>query len=543
VLRRNFLRSFVGLVLASLTGLRPERAHAGHGLRFDHGVASGDPLSDGFVLWTRVSGADGGSLPVRWQVAADADMTTLVRHGIAWTDPWFDYTVKADVRGLEPGSTYYYRFEIDGIRSPVGRTRTLPLAGAERARFAVVSCSNHPAGFFNVYRDIAREDDLDAVIHLGDYIYEYGLGEYATEHAERLGRMPEPAGEVTTLEDYRRRHAQYKADPDSIAMLSRHPLIAVWDDHEIVNDAWRSGAQNHQDDEGRWAERRDAALRAYFEWMPIRGVPAGADTRIFRRFRYGDLMSLVMLDTRLYGRDRQADAGPEATPESVAAALGDPERQLLGHRQQGWLRRTLTADADATWQVIGQQVMLAPVRAPELGPLLDFERPSMLPREQLDHYVALSKGNPPMVLDTWNGYPHAREAFLADLQAHARNPVVLSGDLHTSMANDVYRQGGDKPVTVEIMPPSVSSPGFDEYLPLRAPGALTDATRAINPAVRYMDTQRRGWVHLSVATDECVAEWRLIDTVHSRDYKTTVDRRFAVKAGEIARGLRDTGGG
>jgi alkaline phosphatase D len=543
VLRRNFLRSIVGLVLASLTGLRPQRAQAGHGLRFDHGVASGDPLSDGFVLWTRVSGADGGSLPVRWQVAADAEMTTLVRHGIAWTDPWFDYTVKADVRGLEAGSTFYYRFEVDGIRSPVGRTRTLPVAGAERARFAVVSCSNHPAGFFNVYRDIAREDDLDAVIHLGDYIYEYGLGEYATEHAERLGRMPEPAGEVTTLEDYRRRHAQYKADPDSIAMLSRHPLIAVWDDHEIVNDAWRSGAQNHQDDEGRWAERRDAALRAYFEWMPIRGVPAGADTRIFRRFRYGDLMSLVMLDTRLYGRDRQADAGPEATPESVAAALGDPERQLLGHRQQGWLRRTLTADADATWQVIGQQVMLAPVRAPELGPLLDFERPSMLPREQLDHYVALSKGNPPMVLDTWNGYPHAREAFLADLQAHARNPVVLSGDLHTSMANDVYRQGGDKPVTVEIMPPSVSSPGFDEYLPLRAPGALTDATRAINPAVRYMDTQRRGWVHLSVATDECVAEWRLIDTVHSRDYKTTVDRRFAVKAGEIARGLRDTGGG
>jgi alkaline phosphatase D len=326
-------------------------------------------------------------------------------------------------------------------------------------------------------------------------------------------------------------------------MLSRHPLIAVWDDHEIVNDAWRGGAQNHQDDEGRWTTRRDAALRAYFEWMPIRGVPRGADTRIFRRFRYGDLMSLVMLDTRLYGRDRQADAGPSATPETVAAALGDPERRLLGNRQEGWLRRTLEADADTIWQVIGQQVMLAPVRAPELGPLLDFGRPSMLPREQLDHYVELSKGSPPMVLDTWNGYPHAREAFLADLQAHARNPVVLSGDLHTSMASDVYRQGADKPATVEIMPPAVSSPGFDEYLPLREPGALTDATRAINPAVRYMDTRRRGWVHLSVASDECVAEWRLIDTVHSRDYKATVDRRFAVKAGEVEAGLRDAGGG
>ncbi len=541
MLRRDFLRSIVGLVPASLTGLRPGQAQAGHGLRFDHGVASGDPLSDGFILWTRVSGADGGSLPVRWQVAADPDMTTLVRHGIAWTDPWSDYTVKPDVRGLEPGSTYYYRFEIDDIRSPVGRTRTLPVGSIDRARFAVVSCSNHPAGFFNVYRDIALEDELDAVVHLGDYIYEYGLGEYATENAERLGRVPEPAGEVTTLEDYRRRHAQYKADPDSVAMLSRHPLIAVWDDHEIVNDAWRGGAQNHQDDEGRWAARRDAALRAYFEWMPIRGVPSGADTRIFRRFRYGDLMSLIMLDTRLYGRDRQPDAGAAASQETVAAALDDPERRMLGHRQEGWLRRTLAADADTTWQVIGQQVMLAPVRAPELGPLLDVERPSMLPREQLDHYVGLSEGSPPMVLDTWNGYPHAREALLADLQAHARNPVVLSGDLHTSMASDVYRQGGDDPVTVEIMPPSVSSPGFDEYLPLREPGSLCDATRAINPAVRYMDTRRRGWVHLTVAGDECVAEWRLVDTVHSRDFTTTVDRRLAVRADEVAAGLRDAG--
>jgi alkaline phosphatase D len=216
---------------------------------------------------------------------------------------------------------------------------------------------------------------------------------------------------------------------------------------------------------------------------------------------------------------------------------------MLGRRQQGWLRRTLAADADTTWQVIGQQVMLAPVRAPELGPLLDLGRPSMLPREQLDHYVALSKGNPPMVLDTWNGYPHAREAVLRDLQEFARNPVVLSGDLHTSMANDVVPHGGDKPVTVEIMPPAVSSPGFDEYLPLREPGALSEATMSVNPAVRYMDTRHRGWVHLTVTSDECAAEWRLLDTVHSRDYRAAVGARFAVSAGEISAGLRDASGG
>jgi alkaline phosphatase D len=167
----------------------------------------------------------------------------------------------------------------------------------------------------------------------------------------------------------------------------------------------------------------------------------------------------------------------------------------------------------------------------------------MLSREQLDHYVALSEGSPPMVLDTWNGYPHAREAFLADLQAFARNPVVLSGDLHTSMANDVYPRGGEKPVTVEIMTPAVSSPGFDEYLPVREPLALSKATKAINPAVRYMDTRHRGWVHLRVTRAACDAEWRLVDTVHSRDYTVEVDARFTVAAGEVAAGLRVAGGG
>jgi alkaline phosphatase D len=537
VLRRNFLLSIVGALVASLAGLRARPAEAAGALRFDHGVASGDPLSDGII------GAGEGSLPVRWLLASDPDMKRIVRNGIAWTDDWSDYTVKADIRGLPPGTTLYYRFEIDGVRSPVGRTRTLPEGAVASARFAVVSCSNHPAGYFNVYRDIALEDDLDAVLHLGDYIYEYGMGEYATEHAERLGRVPEPTGEVTTLDDYRRRHAQYKADADSIAMHARHPLVAVWDDHEIANDAWRGGAQNHREGEGSWEERRDAALRAWFEWMPVRGVPEGADTRIFRRFRYGDLMSLIMLDTRLYGRDRQPDAGDAVTRESVSAALADPERRMLGLRQEGWLRRTLRADSDTTWQVIGQQVMLAPVFAPELGPLLELERPSMLPREQLDHYVELSKGNPPMVLDTWNGYPHAREALLADLQELARNPVVLSGDLHTSMASNVQRHGAAEPVTVEIMPPAVSSPGFDEYLPLREPGALGGATMQVNPAVRYMDTRHRGWVHLTVTSERCTAEWRLVDTVLSRNYTATVAARFAVTAGEIAAGLRAVPGG
>ena len=539
MLRRNFLRSITAGLLVAWTSIRPGSASAAAQLSFDHGVASGDPLEDGVILWTRLSGAGEGSHRLRWIVAADPSMQTVAREGSVWTDDWADYTAKVDVRGLAPGTTYYYRFEIDGVRSPTGRTRTLPSGSVDSASFAVVSCSNHPAGFFHVYREIANRDELDAVIHLGDYIYEYALGEYATERAEALDRVPEPLGEVITLDDYRQRHAQYKSDPDSQAMLARHPLIAVWDDHEITNDAWRGGAQNHQDEEGRWAERRDAAIRAYHEWMPIRSTPRGPDTRTFRSFRYGDLASLTMLDTRLYGRDQQPDAGTDVTPDSVKAALGDPERRMLGRRQESWLRRTLWADTVTTWQLIGQQVMLAPVRAPELEPLLDRDRPSMLSREQLDHYTAMSQGNPPMILDTWNGYPHAREAFLADLEHHTRNPVVLSGDLHTSMANDVYRAGGEAPVTVELITSSVSSPGFAEYLPMESPAALADATREINPFVRYMETERRGWVHVVLTHEECLAEWHLVDTVHAREYVAAVDRKLVVNSGEVAGGLRD----
>ena len=539
MLRRNFLRSIIAGISLAWAGARVAIADSPYA--FEHGVASGDPLADGFIIWTRLSGAGTGSHTVRWKIATDPHLADIVREGQAWTDSWTDYTVKVDVRGLEPAMTYYYRFEIAGVESPVGRTRTLPTGAVSAAAFAVVSCSNHPAGFFHVYREIANHDDLDAVVHLGDYIYEYALGEYATERAEHLGRIPEPPTEVVSLEDYRLRHAQYKSDPDSQAMLARHPLIAVWDDHEIVNDAWRDGAQNHQAGEGRWENRRDAAIRAYHEWMPIRGVPNGADTRIFRSFRYGDLASLTMLDTRLYGRDRQPDVGENVTPESIRAALANPERRMLGERQEGWLRRTLQADTQTTWQIIGQQIMLAPVRAPELGPLLDVDKPSMLSREQIDHYVAASKGNPPLVLDTWNGYPYAREALLADLEQYARNPVVISGDLHTSMASDVYRTGGDAPVAVEIMTSSVSSPGFAEYLPMKNSGALSEATRNVNPWVKYMETERRGWVHVQLSHDTCKADGHLVDTVHSRDYMSKVDQQLAVRAGEIPGGLQEAG--
>lgn len=536
--RRHFLGLAAGSAVGSAFGLGSHATHANESAVFRHGVASGDPLGDRVILWTRLSGMTRDRVELTWRVATDPGMKQVVVTGGAVTGPERDYTVKVDALGLEPGTDYYYEFARAGESSPVGRTRTLPAGSPDSARFAVVSCSNYPFGFFHVYRDIAGQDDIDAVIHLGDYLYEYGMGGYATEYAEALGRVPEPPHETVTLEDYRARHAQYKSDPDSRAMLARHPLIAVWDDHEITNDAWRDGAQNHDAEEGDYQERVKGAVRAYFEWMPIRGEADGAATKIYRSFDYGDLASLVMLDTRLIGRDAQPDANGEQDPEVIGRRLQDPTRRLLGAEQEAWLVATLK-DAESTWQVIGQQVMVAPTRSPDLSPLIDLESNAGLPREQLEQYIAVSRSNPPMLLDTWNGYPVAREEFLATLGAYAENPVVLTGDLHTAMAADLVPRGGTDPVAVELMTTSVTSPGFDQYLPQVRPNAVRDATLELNAMLRYMETARRGWLLVRLDRQQCLAEWHLVDSVHQPEYEKTVDRRLRVDAGRIADGLAD----
>ena len=537
MLRRRFLHLLASGILFAALGPGARRLRAASPYSFRHGVASGDPLADAVVIWTRVSGADGEAVRVEWMVASDPELRQILKSGRAKTDSRRDYTVKIDVQKLPAGAELYYRFVIDGVASPVGRTRTLPTGELAEARFAVVSCSNYSAGYFHAYREIANRGDLDAVIHLGDYIYEYGPGEYATEYAEQLGRVPQPPREVVSLADYRGRHAQYKSDPDSQALHAAHPLIAVWDDHELANDCWRSGAENHGEGEGRWARRRSAAMQAYFEWMPIRGEARGGRTRIFRDFRYGDLLSLAMLDTRVYGRDQQPKLSNGMTAEEAVAVLSDPDRRLLGKRQERWLRGSLQRARGTTWQVIGQQVMMSPARAPDLEPLLDLDRPSMLSREMLDHTIAVSKSNPPMLLDTWDGYAAARNDLLTDLKALATNPVVLSGDLHTSIAGDLYLQGESQPVAVEFLTTSVTSPGFAEYLPERHPGAVRDATLALNPNLRYMETNRRGWLCMTFTRTSCTGEWHLLDGIRSADYTATTDRRLKVAAGQVHKGL------
>ena len=539
MLRRHFLHLLASGTLFAGLGSGTRRLRAVSSYSFRHGVASGDPLADAVIIWTRVSGAHGESVRVDWLVGSDPELQQVVQAGRFETGPRRDYTVKINVQGLPAGARLYYRFAVDGVTSSIGKTRTLPEGEVAAVSFAVVSCSNYPSGYFHAYREIAQRGDLDAVVHLGDYIYEYAPGEYGTEYAEQLGRVPSPPRELLSLADYRERYAQYRTDPDLQAMHAAHPVIAVWDDHEIANDCWRKGAENHGEGEGRWASRRDAAITAYFEWLPIRGDARGRRTRIFRDFRYGDLLSLTMLDTRVYGRDRQPKLDDGMTAEQADKVLADPKRRLLGRRQERWLRESLRQAEGTTWQVIGQQLLMSPTRAPDLEPLLDLERPSMLSREVLDHTIAVSKANPPMLLDTWDGYVAARNDLLTDLERLTKNPVVLSGDLHTSIAGDLYLPGETQPVAVEFMTTSVTSPGFAEYLPERHPGAVRDATLQLNPSLRYMETDRRGWLCMSFTKTGCTGEWHLLDGIRSQQYESTVDKRLRVSAGEVHRGLTE----
>ncbi|MBN2894604.1 MAG: alkaline phosphatase D family protein [Campylobacterales bacterium] len=304
------------VVSTGLGGCGSDGSDSGVKVAFNHGVASGDPLHDRVILWTRVTpNSATDSLEVRFEVATDDTFKNLVRPAeTATISAAHDYTLKVDFQNLQAGSTYFYRFTCNGVTSPVGRTKTLPQGALSQAKFAVFSCSNYPNGHFNAYSEAAKIADLDATIHTGDYIYEYGMFEkdgvtpaYATAHAAEYGRVlpSDNNTELLTLEDYRKRYALYHTDAGLQAIHAACPMIVVWDDHEIANDAYKTGAQNHDESEGSFSERKANALQAYFEWLPIRPYQEGNYETIYRSFTYGDLLSLHMLDTRIIGRDQQ----------------------------------------------------------------------------------------------------------------------------------------------------------------------------------------------------------------------------------------------
>jgi len=507
ITRRRFSRhslTAVGALSLAACAAAPRPAAPSSGA-FRHGVASGDPLADRVVLWTRIS-TEADPVPVRWWIAADEGFQRIVNAGEVSALAVRDHTVKVDVVGLEPGRTYHYRFAALGEESPVGRTRTTPVATVSRVRFAVASCANHPFGYFNAYARIAARPDLDAVLHLGDYYYEYAPGTYGD--GDEFDRVPSPAKEVVTLDEYRQRHAQYKSDPDLQEAHRVHPWITVWDDHETADNSFRDGAGNHdpENGEGAWADRKAAAVRAYHEWMPIREQSA-VGGRIYRSFRFGDLVDLLMLDTRLHGRtailaDRNDTVG-----------LADPTRTILGPDQQAWLAEELRASQRrrTAWRVLGQQCMF--------GQLVDDER------------LILNA-------DQWDGYPFSRDAVLDQLAAESiRDNVVLTGDIHSSWALDIARDPftpeynadtGRGSLAVEMVTPAVSSPS-----PFIGEEDVLERERRTmeRPHIHWVEFRSRGYVVVDVTPERAQGEWWLLDGVDQRGAAERLAATLATERG------------
>ncbi|MCM8566753.1 alkaline phosphatase D family protein [Thauera linaloolentis] len=527
--------------------------------RFDYGVASGDPLADRVVLWTHARRPDSDAVvELVYEVSLVEDFSTLVSSGTLSAAMDSDFTAKVDASGLQPGSVYYYRFRAGDQTSPVGRTRTLPAGDVSEVRFAVMSCSNYPAGYFNVYREIAQSD-AEFAIHLGDYIYEYEVGGYADENAATLGRVSVPAGELLALADYRLRHAQYKSDPDAQRLHAAMPMIAVWDDHEIANDTYKDGAENHDADEGRFGARRDAALQAYHEWMPIR--TGAMHDHIYRRFDFGRLVSLHMLDTRVVGRDKQVSLGALAGLEGAAEqalAYGEftsPSRQLLGAEQFAWLQSQL-ASSGANWQVFGQQVLMGRMEVPA-SVLAALNPENISPEAQAAGMQAIAayleakakqdaglvlapaeaalldpQQNPRLGynLDAWDGYIAAREAVLATAHQLGKRVVSLAGDTHNAWHSDLTLKGLADPalagvkVGEEFATTSISSPGFEATLSALPAAQLEQIFTAIIDDLKWVDASRRGYLKMHFTADEARGEWVFVDTVISRDYTAETGR-------------------
>jgi len=535
--RRSFIQATgASLGALSLRGFAIDKPAAAH---FTHGIASGDPLADRVILWTRVLPGSGNAeaVPCTWQVAIDDSFDTVVASGEAAARAERDYTVKVDAAGLAPGTSYCYRFLANGVTSPVGCTRTLPVGSVSEFKMAVASCSNYPQGFFHAYRDIA-ESDVDVVLHLGDYLYEYPVGEYVNPVAEKtLGRKVEPEHEILVLEDYRMRHGLYRTDPDLQAAHAAHPWITVWDDHEMMNDTWRAGAENHDEGEGDFFKRIHAARQAYHEWMPIRTGAEGDQGVIYRAFQIGDLADLLMLDTRLVGRDEQLDYAKGIEQAGSVEAfikkdLYNPERQLLGEVQEDWLQQALQRSKarGATWQVLGQQVLMGKLNIPvipseELAKLelSEYARPRVAQTQQLAPYGL------PSNLDAWDGYPAARERLFALLTAHATNPISLAGDTHNGWAFNLTNQKGQA-VGVEWGTPGVSSPGLENYVPL-PPEQVQALLKGASPELVACDTSQRGWTEVTLTPEAATAQWRFVSSVTEPTFTTTGAALLSARAG------------
>lgn len=469
---------------------------------FHHGVASGDPLQNAVIIWTRVTPpTQMPSVEVSWEMSADVDFTSIIQSGSLETDSTKDYTIKVDVTGLSAGTDYFYRFKALNASSPIGKTKTAPESG--EVSFGVVSCSNYEWGYFNAYQAIAERNDLDAVLHLGDYIYEYGPGSYGDT---TLNRINIPAKEIITLNDYRTRYAQYRLDADLKAAHASVAFINIWDDHEIANDSYKSGAQNHQEDEGPYEVRKNAAVKAYYEWMPIR-----ESTTLYRKFDYGNMAEIFMMDERLEGRTSPVDSLKDPS-------INDANRSVLGEGQLNWLLTGLH-DSPARWKVIGNQVI----------------------------YSYLNWGFEPgftINLDSWDGYPYEQNKIANHIKENdIENVVFVTGDTHSAWAFEVTNDPFESydPETskgafaVEFGTTSINSANSDERTSTESvlEHEAKIVNSPVNPHLKYANMRDHGFLVLTLSESQAKAEWNIVSTVRNKNFTTTVDRSLVVNSGEV----------
>jgi phosphodiesterase/alkaline phosphatase D-like protein len=508
---------------------------------FAHGVASGDPFTESVVLWTRLTADLDGDIEVVWDVASDPDFNSIVATGSTSAQASRDYCVKVIAEKLKAGQEYFYRFRAGKAVSQIGRTRTLPKGRTDQLRFAVVSCANWQHGYFNTYDAIAKRAETqpyDALIHLGDYYYEYG----ALETPRLPDRIHEPAHEIIELNDYRQRHAQYRTDAALQSATAKMPLIAVWDDHETTNDSWTGGAENHQpDQEGDWGERQQAALRAYYEWMPIREPrPGRVRSDIYRNFRFGDLANLTCVETRLTARaepiiveayidEIASDGGADKFRQDILYA---PDREMFGADQQDFIINAMRQSKDdgVVWRLLANQVIMGRLLTPDFTPYIDETALTRIEKDWpgVRDFLTLSKYNMPVYPDSWDGYPVARENFYTALdEAGLNDMLVLTGDAHEFWLNDLTSESGTK-FGMEVVTSSVSSQTLTAYLGDATPDHNLLLTQE-NPDARYYNATRSGFIDLTLTPKAATVRMLNVDTVLSRDYMLSKTAQFTIR--------------
>ncbi len=554
---------------------------------FEHGVASGDPLSDRVILWTRATPFgvfdESKGLKVGLEVAEDEAFTKILRKEEILISKDQDYTVKVDLQDLQAAKVYYYRFRAKHSVSEIGRTKTLPVGDVSQVKMALFTCANYPYGYFNAYSEAAKIKDLDVAVHVGDYIYEYGMFEsdgktpaYATQKAQKINRVlpSDNDKECVSLEDYRKRYALYHTDKGTQAIHKAVPMIVVWDDHEIANDSYKDGAANQNPEDGAsWEQRVTDGLQAYFEWLPIR--PIEDKKKIFRSFDFGNLISLHMLETRLFGRSKQlnygnyfkADGSFDAT--KFVQDLSSSKRTMLGAEQLQWLQEKMQK-SQSTWQVLGQQVLMGGMSLPaevimlvgQLDVVPDSQKPALMQKinTSLSQLAVLKvkklQGGTltaqeearlstvmPYNLDAWDGYPYEREVIFASAKMMDKNLVVFAGDTHNGWANDLKDKDRNQ-IGVEFATTSVTSPGFEDYLSLPNQESAKQFEQAITLLIdnlKYFNSYDRGFLTVTFTPDEAVCEWYYVDNYDSETYGMQEERykKLKVKKGKEARKIEE----